>query len=56
MATVTENPNLNAEEGHAAHTRPDEKTGLPGKMPRKINVTMIGAGSFFTASILKDVT
>lgn len=56
MATATENPNLSAEEGHAAHTRPDEKTGLPGKMPRKINVTMIGAGSFFTASILKDVT
>ena len=29
--------------------------GLPGNMPRKINVTMIGAGSFFTNSILKDV-
>lgn len=53
MAIATENP---IEEGHAAHTRPDEKTGLPGKMPRKINVTMVGAGSFFTASILKDVT
>jgi alpha-galactosidase len=25
-------------------------------MPRKINVAMIGAGSFFTTSILKDVT
>ncbi|AIE83414.1 hypothetical protein [Fimbriimonas ginsengisoli] len=25
-------------------------------MPRKINVTMVGAGSFFTTSILKDVT
>lgn len=24
-------------------------------MPRPINVTMIGAGSFFTSSILKDV-
>ncbi|HRI42557.1 MAG TPA: hypothetical protein PLL78_10925 [Fimbriimonadaceae bacterium] len=29
--------------------------GLPGELPRKINVTMIGAGSFFTNSILKDV-
>lgn len=29
--------------------------GLPGTMPRPIVVTMIGAGSFFTASILKDV-
>lgn len=29
--------------------------GLPGMMPRPIVVTMIGAGSFFTASILKDV-
>jgi alpha-galactosidase len=40
---------------HAEHSKPDEKTGLPGKMPRKIVVTMIGAGSFFTNSILKDV-
>lgn len=30
-------------------------TGLPGELSRKINVTMIGAGSFFTNSILKDV-
>lgn len=29
--------------------------GLPGSFRRKINVAMIGAGSFFTASILKDV-
>jgi alpha-galactosidase len=29
--------------------------GLPGQMPRPINVAMIGAGSFFTNSILKDV-
>jgi alpha-galactosidase len=43
-------------ESHLDHTKPDEKTGLPGTMPRRINVTMIGAGSFFTSSILKDVT
>jgi len=43
------------EEGHAAHTQTDAKSGLPGRMPRKINVTMIGAGSFFCASVMKDV-
>jgi alpha-galactosidase len=43
------------EEGHAAHTQADSRPGLPGEMPRKLNVTMMGAGSFFTTSILKDV-
>jgi alpha-galactosidase len=46
MATAT---------SHADHTKPDTMLGLPGFMPRKINVTMMGAGSFFTNSILKDV-
>src|SRR3954453_15558545 len=32
-----------------------DQAGLPGEMRRKINVAMIGAGSFFTNSILKDV-
>jgi alpha-galactosidase len=40
---------------HLDHVKPDTRIGLPGEMPRKINVTMIGAGSFFTNSILKDV-
>ena len=40
---------------HADHTKADTQLGLPGSMPRKINVTMMGAGSFFTNSILKDV-
>lgn len=53
MAAITESAHS---ESHATHTKPDEKTGLPGLMPRKINVTMVGAGSFFTTSILKDVT
>ena len=35
-------------EGHAAHTKADKRPGLPGTMPRRINVTMMGAGSFFT--------
>jgi len=42
-------------ESHADHSKTIEQRGLPGNMPRKINVTMIGAGSFFTNSILKDV-
>jgi len=42
-------------EGHAAHTQVDARKGLPGEMPRKINVVMMGAGSFFTTSILKDI-
>lgn len=29
--------------------------GLPGSIPRRINVAMMGAGSFFTGSILRDV-
>lgn len=41
--------------GHAAHTHADTRRGLPGEMPRKINVVMLGAGSFFTMSVLKDV-
>jgi alpha-galactosidase len=40
---------------HAEHSRPDERIGLPGEMPRKVVVTMMGAGSFFTNSILKDI-
>ncbi|CAN5469776.1 alpha-galactosidase [soil metagenome] len=44
-----------AEKGHIEHTKQDERRGLPGGMPRKINVTMMGAGSGFTNSVLKDV-
>ncbi|HWA82119.1 MAG TPA: alpha-glucosidase/alpha-galactosidase [Fimbriimonadaceae bacterium] len=40
---------------HLDHVKPDSRVGLPGEMRRKINVTMIGAGSFFTNSILKEV-
>ncbi|HEY3780130.1 MAG TPA: hypothetical protein VGL56_03525 [Fimbriimonadaceae bacterium] len=40
----------------ATLTVPDlNVVGLEGSMPRPINVTMIGAGSFFTSSILRDV-
>lgn len=58
--SVTEAPldeavSTEEEKGHAAHTQADTRPGLPGEMPRKLNVTMMGAGSFFTTSILKDV-
>lgn len=42
-------------ESHLEHSKPDERNGLPGAMPRKINVVMMGAGSFFTNSVLRDV-
>lgn len=41
--------------GHIEHSKQDERRGLPGSMRRKINVTMMGAGSGFTNSVLKDV-
>ena len=41
--------------GHIEHTKADERRGLPGAMPRKLNVLMMGAGSGFTNSVLKDV-
>lgn len=41
--------------GAAAHTQRAEQSGLGGGMPRPIKVTMLGAGSFFTASLMNDV-
>jgi alpha-galactosidase len=42
-------------ESHLEHSQSDTRLGLPGEMRRPINVTMVGAGSFFTNSILRDV-
>lgn len=42
-------------EGHSAHSRADARRGLAGAMPRKVNILMMGAGSFFTNSVLKDM-
>ncbi|MCW5941162.1 MAG: hypothetical protein KIS66_02960 [Fimbriimonadaceae bacterium] len=47
MATATDS--------HDKHSQVVSERGLPGLMPRPISVTMIGAGSFFTNAILKDV-
>jgi len=41
--------------GHSAHTQASEDKGLPGKMRRKINVTMLGAGSSFTPRVVNDI-
>jgi len=41
--------------GHIEHSKTDSRRGLPGVMPRPINVTMMGAGSGFTNSVLRDV-
>jgi alpha-galactosidase len=53
--TAVQEKEVAEELGHIAHTKQDEQRGLPGKMPRKINVVMMGAGSGFTNSVLRDV-
>ncbi len=42
-------------EGHAAHTQDADIAGLPGNFSRKIKVTFMGAGSFFTPRVLNDI-
>lgn len=42
-------------EGHASHTQDAAQQGLPGKFSRKIKVTFMGAGSFFTPRVLNDI-
>ena len=41
--------------GHAEHTKEADLKGLYGEMRRPIKVTMIGAGSKFTAQLTKDI-
>lgn len=43
------------ETGHAAHTQASDEKGLPGPMKRPIKITMMGAGSGFTPTIVGDV-
>jgi len=41
---------------HLAHSKPaDSQIGLPGPMPRPIRITMLGAGSGFTPTLMRDV-
>lgn len=41
--------------GHADHTRDASERGLPGSFTRKIKISFIGAGSFFTPRVLNDI-
>ena len=43
------------EKGHVAHTKSAEIKGLPGKMRRPIKVTVMGAGSGFTPTLVRDI-
>ena len=43
-------------QGHAAHTKAaDSQKGLDGKIDRPINITFLGAGSHFCATLCRDV-
>ena len=44
-----------AVEGHAAHSKSAEAKGLAGTMRRPIKLTMMGAGSGFTPTLIRDV-
>lgn len=41
--------------GHAAHSKRSEQTGLPGEMRRPIKITLLGAGSGFTPTLVNDI-
>ncbi len=42
-------------EGHAQDTQASHEIGLPGKFHRPIKITMLGAGSSFTQSLMNDI-
>ena len=42
-------------EGHVAHSKSAEANGLAGTMRRPIKLTMMGAGSGFTPTLVRDV-
>lgn len=45
-----------SDRGHAEHTQTaDQQIGLPGKFLRPIKITLFGAGSAFTPTLLNDV-
>ncbi len=43
------------EKEHIGDPKSENQVGLPGEMPRPLKVVMMGAGSGFTNSVLKDV-
>ncbi len=54
-AVATEDVQEEVEKGHIAHSQKAEEVGLPGKMRRPIKVTMMGAGSGFTPTLVGDI-
>ncbi len=59
MSTVTpdvkEELGEEVDKGHIAHSQSAEAKGLPGTMRRPIKLTMMGAGSGFTPTLVRDV-
>ena len=55
--TLGATPDVQEEEekGHVSHTQAADAKGLPGQMRRPIKVTMMGAGSGFTPTLVRDV-
>ncbi len=43
------------DKGHIAHSQTADAKGLPGTMRRPIKITMMGAGSGFTPTLVRDV-
>ncbi|QDU71417.1 family 4 glycosyl hydrolase [Mucisphaera calidilacus] len=41
--------------GHAAHMKKSDERGLPGELPRPINLTFLGAGSMFCPVLSRDL-
>ena len=54
-SVVTEDVIEEDEKGHIAHSHDAEVKGLPGEMRRPIKITMMGAGSGFTPTLVGDV-
>jgi len=52
---VTVDVKEETEKGHVAHSKTADAKGLAGEMRRPIKVTMMGAGSGFTPTLLNDV-
>ena len=52
---ITPDVKEETQSGHVAHSKPAEEKGLPGQMRRPIKITMMGAGSGFTPTLVRDV-
>ena len=55
MSTATPDVEEEVDKGHLAHSQSAEAKGLPGTMRRSIKLTMMGAGSGFTPTLVRDV-